>query len=74
VCRRPLSRTQGNRLQNSAANWGSFRGPKGTALLTLRPLLIRDSESFVVRYRGAEGTLRVPIGARLVSLETESRG
>jgi hypothetical protein len=45
-----------------------------TGLLTPRPLLTRDSESFGARFRGAEGTLRVPLGPRLVSLETESRG
>ncbi len=35
-------------------------------------LLIRDSESFGLRFRGAEGTLKVPIGPRKFSLETES--
>ncbi len=35
-------------------------------------LLIRDSESFGPRFRGAEETLEVPFGPRSDSLETES--
>ena len=49
-------------------NWG----PKGNGLLTFGGLLIRESESFGERFRGAEGTLKVPFGPRKFSLETES--
>jgi hypothetical protein len=35
------------------------RAPKGNGLLTIRGLLIRDSESFGPRFRGAEGTMGV---------------
>jgi hypothetical protein len=42
-------------LAREAAS-GSIRGLKGTGLLTFRGLLIRDSESFGERFRGAEGT------------------
>lgn len=45
-----------------------------TCLLTPRPSLIRESESFAGRFRSAEGTSKIPLGSRLVSLETESRG
>jgi hypothetical protein len=48
------------------------QGAKGTALLTPKGLLIRDSESFGPRFRGAEGTLGVPIGPWSRSLEMES--
>ena len=51
---------------------GPFRAPEGTGLLTFRGLLIRDSESLGARFRGAEGTLKVPFRPRKFSLETES--
>jgi hypothetical protein len=41
-------------------------------MLTIRGLLIRDSESFAPEFRGAEGTLKVPFGPRLFSFETEN--
>ena len=53
---------------------GSFRGPKGIGLLTFRGLLIRERESFDAKFRGAEGTFKVPFGPLPVTLETESAG
>ena len=50
---------------------GSFRGPKGTTLLTPRGLLIRESESFGANFRGPKGTVTVPLAPRLISLKTE---
>ncbi len=43
-------------------------------MLTPRAVLTRESESLRTRFRGAEGTLRVPIEPCLLSLESESRG
>ena len=51
---------------------GPFRAPKGTRLLTPRDLLSRDSESFGRRFRGAGGTIKVPIGPQKLAIETES--
>ena len=51
---------------------GRFQAPQGNGLLTSRGLLIRDSESFGARFRGAEGTLKVLFGPQKFSLETES--
>ena len=48
--------------------------PNGTRLLTLRPLLTREFESFETDFRGAVETMRVPFGPRSHARETESRG
>ena len=51
---------------------GSCRGPKGTGLLTPRGVLTRDLESFGPKFQDSEGTVGVPLGTWLVSVETES--
>ena len=48
------------------------QGTEGTALLTLRGLLIRDSESFGPRFWAARGTVGVPSAPRKRSLERET--
>ena len=48
--------------------------PKGTGLLTLSGRLTRDSEISQPRFWGAEGTLTVPFGPYLFSVETEIAG
>ena len=48
--------------------------PKGTGLLTLSGRLGRDSEISRPRFWGAEGTLAVPFGPYLFSVETEMAG
>lgn len=50
------------------------QGAEGTALLTPRGLLTRDSESFGPRLWGAEGTVGVPVGPWSRSLEIEIAG
>jgi hypothetical protein len=52
------------------AGWS--RPTKPTALLTHDGLLIRDSESFGPRFRGARPTSMVGSVSRSASLETES--
>lgn len=53
---------------------GSFRGPKGTGLLTLSGQPARESEISRPRFWGAEGTLAVPFGPYLFAVEMEIGG
>jgi autotransporter-associated beta strand protein len=51
---------------------GAFSGPRGTGPVTPRGVVTRDSESFGPRFRGARGTIKVPLGPQSLSVELES--